>query len=153
MHQLPIYMYTLKYWELYSHKIHFWQRIHIFSICDASHKWSWSTHTPELVQTVFLKHVPAFLLSTSYKAWQSDRWPVLPGKSRDRAKSHPGARSIAGSSGTRDDSTGSSSPAHPGCCPAPTQFLSANTASQQGQSTGQTIAAISPRGSWLMGWF
>lgn len=92
-----------------------------------------------LVPTGILKFVPAFLLSTSCRAWQSDRWPVLPGNSRDTAKSRPGARSIADSNGTPDDSTGSSSPAHLGCCPAPSPLLSAKRVSQQGQNCSQTI--------------
>lgn len=85
-----------------------------------------------LVPHRILKFVPAFVLSTSCKAWQSDRWPVLPGNSKDMAKSRPGARSIADNNGTHDDSTGSSSPAHLGCCPTPAQFLSAKRVSQQG---------------------
>lgn len=100
-----------------------------------------------------LKFVPAFVLSTSCKAWQSDRWPVLPGNSKDMAKSRPGARSIADNNGTHDDSTGSSSPAHLGCCPAPAPFLSVKRVSQQGKNRSQTIPAISPQGAWLIAWF
>lgn len=106
-----------------------------------------------LVPSGILKFVPAFVLSTSCRAWQSDRWPVLPGNSRDMAKSRPGARSIVDNNGTHDDSTGSSSPAHLGCCPAPVPFLSAKRVSQQGQNGSQTIPAISPQGMWLKAWF
>lgn len=106
-----------------------------------------------LVPSGILKLVPAFVLSTSCRAWQSDRWPVLPGNSRDMAKSHPGARSIADSNGTRDGSIGSSSPAHLGCCPALAPFHSVKRESQQGQNRCQTIPAISPHAAWQIAWF